>query len=317
MRGAMPFHTLYRHRRIGLLAVLAPIVFAAGCSGGSGGSGSDSGGIPTFAFVSNRDGNQEIYLARNNVQNQIRLTNDAGADVAPSVSPDGTKVVFASNRDGNSEIYIVNSDGTGLQRLTQDTGTTLPEDTDPVFSPNGQSIAWVSTRGGHSNIWLMDATGANQRRLTNLLGSQVISAPAWSPNSSQIAFVTTISTSSNVRLVSASGGSVTTTGATQGDLIQSLTYNPAGTQIAFTVKPRTTGSYRIVVLTIATDAISAGPATTSFTSLDDISWSRDNDLLIFGGVNASSGGNQIFSTNQTGTQIQRLTTTGQNSQPAF
>lgn len=315
MRGTMYFPPVYKSRRNLLLAALAPLVLTAGCGGGSGGSSVDPRAVPTFAFVSDKDGNLEIYLARDNANTQTRLTNDPGSDVTPSVSPDGRKVVFSSNRDGNSEIYLVNSDGSGLQRLTEDTGSTLPSDTEPAFSPNGQSIAWISTRGGRTNVWLMDVTGTNQRRLTNF-SAGLINSPAWSPSGTQVAFVFNDAVSSTIRLINAGGGSATLTGAIDSDTIQSPSFNAAGTKIAFTTRPRRDGSPRSGILDLATKNVTAGP-TSGVADLDEISWSHTNDLLIYSGNTISSSGNQIFASDSAGTERRQLTTIPQNFQPSF
>lgn len=57
-----------------------------------------------LAWVSTRDGNQEIYsmeLANQKVQ---RLTQDQGFDNNPNWKPDGSRIVFTSSRFGNFEI---------------------------------------------------------------------------------------------------------------------------------------------------------------------------------------------------------------------
>jgi serine/threonine protein kinase/Tol biopolymer transport system component len=48
----------------------------------------------------------------------LRQLSNAGESIAPSWSPDGTRLAFASNRDGPFEIYVIGRDGAGLQRLT-------------------------------------------------------------------------------------------------------------------------------------------------------------------------------------------------------
>jgi hypothetical protein len=71
-----------------------------------------------IAFVSDRDGNSEIYVMDLGGDVETRLTNDPGADRYPEWSPDGQKIAFVSNRDGNDEIYVMNSDGSSPTRLT-------------------------------------------------------------------------------------------------------------------------------------------------------------------------------------------------------
>ncbi|MBI2448752.1 PD40 domain-containing protein [Candidatus Pacearchaeota archaeon] len=71
-----------------------------------------------IAFVSQRDGNHEIYTMNPDGTEQRRLTNNNAEDMYPSWSPDGKKIVFESDRDGNYEIYIMNSDGSEQADLT-------------------------------------------------------------------------------------------------------------------------------------------------------------------------------------------------------
>src|SRR5205823_2728079 len=52
-----------------------------------------------IAFVSNRDGNSEIYIMAPDGTAQQRLTNDPASDLFPSWSPDGKQIAFQSYRD--------------------------------------------------------------------------------------------------------------------------------------------------------------------------------------------------------------------------
>ncbi len=66
-----------------------------------------------IAFVSNRDGNDEIYMMDKYGFDKIRLTyNPEGYETSPCFSPDGTKVAFTSvYDDGSSGIYTVDITG--------------------------------------------------------------------------------------------------------------------------------------------------------------------------------------------------------------
>ncbi|MHC4335208.1 MAG: TolB family protein [Planctomycetota bacterium] len=66
-----------------------------------------------IAFVSERDGNSEIYVMNADGSAQKNLTNNPASDEAPNWSPDGKMIAFASFRDGNYEIYVMNADGSG------------------------------------------------------------------------------------------------------------------------------------------------------------------------------------------------------------
>src|SRR5258708_1724045 len=55
-----------------------------------------------IAFVSNRSGNYEIYLEDTLTKHITNLTNNPGADMGESLSPDHKSLVFHSDRDGKN-----------------------------------------------------------------------------------------------------------------------------------------------------------------------------------------------------------------------
>jgi len=115
-----------------------------------------------IAFVSQRDGNAEIYVMNADGTGSTRITNDPQADGRPSFTPDGQALVFHSARTaGKQQIWVVNVDGAGLTQLTRDSVNAMP-----TVSPDGQTIAYVSTRNKESHIWLMARDGSNQRQFT-------------------------------------------------------------------------------------------------------------------------------------------------------
>jgi uncharacterized protein YjdB len=115
-----------------------------------------------IAFVSQRDGNAEIYVMNADGTGSTRITNDPQADGRPSFTPDGQALVFHSARTaGKQQIWVVNVDGTALTQLTRDS-----VNSSPTVSPDGQTIAYVSTRNKDGDIWLMARDGSNQRQFT-------------------------------------------------------------------------------------------------------------------------------------------------------
>ena len=71
-----------------------------------------------IAFVSNRDGNDEIYVMDADGSNQTRLTFNDGSDSSPMWSPDGAQIAFTSVREGNTDIYVMDADGSNVRRLS-------------------------------------------------------------------------------------------------------------------------------------------------------------------------------------------------------
>jgi dipeptidyl aminopeptidase/acylaminoacyl peptidase len=84
-----------------------------------------------IAFVTDRDGNAEIYVMNADGTDQINLTNNPAHDSSPSWSPDGTKIAFMTGRDINGEIYVMNADGTDQVNLTNNPA----DDICPSWSP--------------------------------------------------------------------------------------------------------------------------------------------------------------------------------------
>ena len=137
-----------------------------------------------IAFVSNRDGNDEIYTMSPAGSGVAQLTHTLypSGNESPAVSPDGTRIVFERDKD----IWIMNADGSGLRKLTKND----VYDHDPTFSFNGNKIAFLTRRGvdgppGRDNIWTMNTDGTNQARVTTNGAIE----PTWSPNSNMIAFI--------------------------------------------------------------------------------------------------------------------------------
>ena len=84
-----------------------------------------------IAFLSDRDGNTEIYIMNPDGDQKKRLTNILALDDNPVFSPDGSKIAFVTNRDENDEIYIMDTDGTSQTNLTNNPSV----DIQPVFMP--------------------------------------------------------------------------------------------------------------------------------------------------------------------------------------
>jgi hypothetical protein len=116
-----------------------------------------------------------------------------GLGSAPSLSPDGTRVVHIGP--------VVNSpaDGLYITDLASGNTTLLPGttrgDMNPLWSPDGQTIAF--TRGpssgligapGPYNIMLTNVDGTNTRQLTE--GMEANYAQAWMPDGDRLLFTT-------------------------------------------------------------------------------------------------------------------------------
>jgi Tol biopolymer transport system component len=84
-----------------------------------------------IAFMSERDGDLEVYVMNADGTGVTNVSRNSAVDVFDGWSPDGTRILFTSDRTGNQDIYLVNPDGTGLLNLTNSPGN----DRDPVWVP--------------------------------------------------------------------------------------------------------------------------------------------------------------------------------------
>ncbi|MFA6109687.1 MAG: leucine-rich repeat domain-containing protein [Candidatus Latescibacterota bacterium] len=73
-----------------------------------------------IAFISNRDGNRELYVVNVDGSNLTRLTNDDSVDAASIWSPDGRWLAFDTNREVKWEVFVVDIEGKNTYNLTQD-----------------------------------------------------------------------------------------------------------------------------------------------------------------------------------------------------
>jgi dipeptidyl aminopeptidase/acylaminoacyl peptidase len=130
--------------------------------------------------------NAEIYSANLDGSNAIRLTNSPGADVEPSLSPDGITVVFTSIRSGTSRIWTMGVDGSNPTALATGSATDIPE-SNARYSPGGGRILFSSPRTNTTQIWVMPTAGGAATQVTHEANGAFDGS--WSPDGNSIYYV--------------------------------------------------------------------------------------------------------------------------------
>lgn len=157
------------------------------------GTSSCPGCTGTIAFVSDRDGNKEIYTINADGTNLTRLTNNTANDDDPTWSPDGQRIAFSSSRDGNDELYVMNADGSNVTQLTF---TSAPERSyQPAWSPDGTTLVYsyeAPAAGYWADLYVVGANAGGPPP-SYLFGTTqgfrgFEQGAVWSPDGSTIAF---------------------------------------------------------------------------------------------------------------------------------
>src|SRR4051812_1855066 len=94
-----------RCRRTALLALLISVAAAPPAAA-------------RIAFVSERDGEPEVFVMADDGGAQTNLTTDPAApDVAPSWSPDGTRIVYQRGFGPDADLWVADADGTSAHAI--------------------------------------------------------------------------------------------------------------------------------------------------------------------------------------------------------
>jgi len=134
-----------------------------------------------IVFVSDRDGDSDLYLVQLETSVVTPLTLNSLQDERPAWSPDGDQIVYMGAKTSTTlfdpdEIYVVSRLGGEASQLTDN----LDGDITPTWSNDGHWIAFSSSRGGGWNIYIQPASGAGGvLQLTD--NSAWNRAPDWGP----------------------------------------------------------------------------------------------------------------------------------------
>lgn len=245
-------------------------------------------------FVSNRDGNPEIYRMNIDGTNQTRLTNNVVSDDVPDWSPDKRMIAFTSSRDGNNEIYVMNSDGSNPIRLSNNEA----DDGFADWSADGKMLAFYTIRDGNYEIYAMNADGSNPIRLTDANASE--GYPDWSADGEKVLFATDRDGNWEIYSMNIDGSNLnrlTENPSSDGMPV----WSPDGKQIAFTSDRD--GNFEIYKM--AAD----GSDLTRLTSNPAIegapSWSSDGQKIAF--TSNRDGNSEIYVMDPDGSSQTRLT----------
>lgn len=144
-------------------------------------------GIPgRIVFVSERDGNPEVYLTAPTGEGVRRLTSGPAADYPAAVSPDGSALLVVSVTEAAGE-HVERLESYPLEGGAPATlvgGTSRARA--PSWSPDGRWLVYESDRASFRDLFRVDRDGRGARRLTR--NPEGNFEPAVSPDGRTVAF---------------------------------------------------------------------------------------------------------------------------------
>jgi len=265
-----------------------------------------SGEKPIFStkivFVSDRDGNDELYMMDYDGQNQTRLTFNKTRDYMPAWSADGKKIAFTSYKKlGEAGLYLLDLEAGKITPVAT-RGTNFS----PSFSPDAKKLAFCSTTDGNAEIYVANADGKNIKRLT--FNEATDTSPSWSPTSREIAFVSDRSGTPQIYLMDAEGSNVrrVSFGGTYHD---APAWSPTGDRIVYV--SRVENIFDLYILNLRTNQITK--LTESNARNESPSWSSDGRHIVF--TSNLGGSIQLYTIDYDASKLRRLTSQGTNKLP--
>ncbi|MEZ4768478.1 MAG: hypothetical protein R2844_08630 [Caldilineales bacterium] len=274
-------------------------------------------GVPAtnglIAFVSDRDGNAEIYTVRPDGSDQQRITNHPAEDLSPSWTLDGNRLVWLRSEqdaDGAPSWSAMSAapDGTDQRAIIAGDGWPIAGAENPVAD---QAALYVVEDGNDDGepgladrhrLLLIDLASPDADPLDLLAGLEGV-APSprfgngilqWSADGATLYLLLDVNGEDGLYALPVAGGPPALVSAGQVEL---AALSPDGAQMAMWREFEDTGRRRrrLFLHDLASGQESAFQmGGLGFQAISDLSWSRDGSRLIFSGFTGGSAPNIVI-----------------------
>ena len=211
---------------------------------------------------------------------QTRITDAAGLESEPQISPDGRLIAYAAGPYFGSHIFVrQRSGGPAIDLTAHAPGRHIR----PRWSPDGSELLFVTSDGRQHRVSRVSALGGPVRTMVEMIGDEAITSADWSPDGKRVVYDL-----GSVINVSDPGG--TPTEVYRGTDPHSVAWSPDGRRVAFVE-----GGNRLwhgatglannsvsAILTVLADGSGGVDTVAPRTAIDlSPSWSKDGRTLFF------------------------------------
>lgn len=248
----------------------------------------------SIAFVAEKNGVKEIYLADLLGDKFRQITRHNRLALSPRFTPDGRELSYTSYHRNNPNLYLTELAQDKITRpISQRAGLNMT----PAWHPDGKTMAVTLSPKGNAELFLMDRNGKILEQLTREEGLNV--SPSWSPDGAKLAFVSDRSGKPQIYVLDMKSRQVKRI-TYQGNYNTTPAWSPKGDLIAYSGSQEK--HYQIYL--ISPDGGSPTQITKGPGDHESPSWSPDGRQIVFS--RHLDGHNQIYAVFRNGTGQRRL-----------
>ena len=134
-------------------------------------------------------------------------------NVAPAISPDGSRIAIISNKSGPMAIYLISAeDGRFIKKIIQGERNSEFEELHILkpgitWSEDSKKVAFAAKSGKSDALFIVDLKSGKRKK--HRLNMEGIFRPAWRPGTNEIAFIGNNGKSSDIYLFNLDSGKLT------------------------------------------------------------------------------------------------------------
>ena len=314
----------------------------AACSGGSSAHGTPTATMSRsfttspgqIVFVNDplaAGQHQQLYVERADGSGVRRLLTSTFDDVAPTISPDGARVVFTRvDNPRPDRIFMVGVDGSGLHQIVPSGCPSVCGDAveGHAWSPDGRQLVFTRAIYGDGSgspteveLWISNADGTEARRVTRETRRAQDDFGGWSPDGSTLVFMHWVYGSPDhfeIATIRVDGGRmhrITPIGLDAAD----PGWSPDGGLIVFQSPPDPEAGVAQNIYTVHPDGSHLTLLTPHLggVATNHASWSPDGTQLLFSHAPSGPLGGDLFVMSRDGTGLHVLAVSSLNENAAF